>query len=62
MTWLELKEAVENAGIKNNDEVCLIECVHGEGDKTLHVTRLGQAMKLTENPTKDINDYRGCAT
>lgn len=62
MTWSELKEAVENAEVSDDDEVCLIECVYGEGDKTLHVMRLGRAFKLTENPANGGNDYRGCAT
>lgn len=62
MTWSEVKTAVENADVKDEDEVCLIECVHGEGDKTFHVMRLGRALKLTESSADSVNDYRGCAT
>jgi hypothetical protein len=62
MTWSELKTAVEDARIGEDDEICLIECAREQGDKTLHVTRLGQALKLTESHSSEASDYIGCAT
>ena len=62
MTWRELKTAIENAEIHDDDEICAIECTHEPGDKTLHVMRLGRALKLTESRANEPGEYAGCAT
>lgn len=62
MTWAEIKKAVEESGVEDSDEICAIECEYGRGDKTLHVMRLGKALKLTEHRSDCPDDYSGCAT
>ena len=61
MTWKQIKEAVEEAGIEDNEEIILIKCENGDGDGTFHKMRLGNAMKLTENTLENSEDFSGCA-
>lgn len=61
MTWKEIKQAVEATGITKDDEIALIQCENGDGDKTFHKVRLGKAWKLAENIAADAEDYSGCA-
>jgi len=61
MTWTQIKKAVEESGLKENEEVSLIQCENGDGDGTFHKMRLGNAVKLTENVSEDEADYSGCA-
>jgi hypothetical protein len=49
MTWAEIKQAVEQAGILDDDEICAIECEILEGDKTFQKVHLGNFIKLSEN-------------
>lgn len=49
MTWSEIKKAVEDAGIAEDDEVSVIQCQAHYGDKTLHRLKLGKFVKLAEN-------------
>ena len=62
MTWNQIKEAVEEAGVEDNEEISLIKCENGEGDGTFHKMRLGKALKLTENTLENAEDFSGCAT
>lgn len=62
MTWKEVKEAVEELGIKETDEICVVECKFQDGDKTLHKSEMGKAIKLTEGFSEVAKDYKGCAT
>ena len=32
MTWKQIKDAVEEAGVKEDDEISLIQCENGHGD------------------------------
>jgi hypothetical protein len=61
MTWKQLKKAVEEAGLEEDQEISLIQCENGNGDGTFHKMRLGKAVKLTENVSEDAADYSGCA-
>ena len=61
MTWKQIKEAVEEAGLEEDEEISLIQCEDGQGDGTFHKMKLGRAVKLAENVSKDAVDYSGCA-
>ena len=61
MTWKQIKEAVEEAGVEDNEEIRLIECENGDGDGTFHKMRLGTAIKLRENTVDNPSEFSGCA-
>jgi hypothetical protein len=63
MTWSEIKKAVEQVGVGEEEEISLIQCENGEGDHTFHKVRLGKALKLAENVSaeKAREDAKGCA-
>ena len=61
MTWKQIKEAVEEAGVEDNEEIRLIQCENGEGDGTFHKMKLGKAVKLVENALEDLAIVSGCA-
>ena len=63
MTWREIKKAVEQAGVDEDDEIGLIQCENGDGDHTFHKVRLGRQLKLAENVSaeKARRDADGCA-
>jgi hypothetical protein len=63
MTWAEIKSAVEQAGVGEDEEIGVIQCENGDGDHTFHKVRLGRMLKLTENVSaeKAREDAEGCA-
>ena len=63
VTWKEIKNAVEQAGIHEEDDIDLIQCEGSSGDNTFRKMRLGNKLKLTENvlPDKAREDAEGCA-
>jgi len=63
MTWLQIKKAVEQAGVRDDEEIALIQCENGDGDHTFHKVRLGKTLKLAENVSaeKAQRDAKGCA-
>ena len=63
MTWAEIKKAVEQAGVRDDEEIGLIQCGNGDGDHTFHRVRLGKMLKLAENASaeKARADAEGCA-
>jgi hypothetical protein len=63
MTWREIKDAVEKAGVSEDEEIVQIQCENGEGDHTFHKLRLGKALKLTENVSEEVSqkEAEGCA-
>ena len=63
MTWNEIKKAVEEAGVEDDEEIGLIQCENGDGDHTFHKVRLGKTLKLAENvaPEKAREQAEGCA-
>jgi hypothetical protein len=61
MTWKEIKKAVEDAGIGEEDEVSVIQCQAHDGDKTLHKIKLGKFLKLSEDSSEGARqDASGC--
>jgi hypothetical protein len=63
MTWAEIKKAVEQVGIGDEEEIGLIQCENGDGDHTFHKVRLGKTLKLAENVSleKAREEAEGCA-
>ena len=63
MTWSEIKKAVEEAGVGEDEEIGLIECENGAGDRSFHKVRLGRRLKLAEStlPRNAQKDAKGCA-
>jgi len=63
MTWTEIKKAVEEAGVADDEEITLIQCENGDGDHTFHKVRLGKALKLIENVSEEASRKAagGCA-
>ena len=49
MTWSEIKKAVEQVGVGEEEEISLIQCENGDGDHSFHRVRLGRMLKLAEN-------------
>jgi len=63
MTWSEIKTAVEQAGVGEDEEIGLIQCENGDGDHTFHKVKLGRTLKMAENVSaeKAREDAEGCA-
>lgn len=63
MTWGEIKKAVEQAGVTEDEEISSIQCENGDGDHTFHKVRLGKALKLAENISGEAarREAKGCA-
>jgi len=63
MTWREIKEAVAQAGVAEDEEIVLIQCEYGEGDHTFHKVTLGKRLKLAENVSEEVarKETSGCA-
>ena len=63
MTWSEIKRAVENSGVRDDEEISLIQCETGDGDHTFQKVKLGNALKLAENVSADVTqrDAEECA-
>ncbi|PWT88920.1 MAG: hypothetical protein C5B55_12245 [Blastocatellia bacterium] len=62
MTWAQIKRAVEEAGVTDDEEITLIQCENGDGDHTFHKVHLGRRLKLSENisPDKARREAEGC--
>ena len=63
MTWREIKKAVEEAGVEEDEGIGLIQCENGDGDHTFHKVRLGKMLKLEENVSEEVSrkEAEGCA-
>ena len=63
MTWKEIKQAVEQTGIEEDDDIDLIQCEARNGNRTFTRMRLGTKLKLTENVAAEESrkDSEGCA-
>jgi len=62
MTWSEIKQAVKQAGIRDNDEIVGIECEIRNGDGALHAVTQGDFVRLTEGSSDTARkDSSGCA-
>jgi hypothetical protein len=63
MTWDEIKQAVEKAGINGNVDITEIQCASEGGDKKFQVIRIGNKIKLSESyDQKARAAAAGCAT
>lgn len=61
MTWSEIKNAVEDAGIADEDEVSVIQCQAHDGNRTFHTLKLGKFVKLAEDISESAReDASGC--
>ena len=49
MTWGEIKQAVQAAGIEDEEEIGSIQCENSHGDHTFHKVSLGKRLNLKEN-------------
>jgi hypothetical protein len=63
MTCAEIRRAVEQAGVRDDEEISCIQCENGDGDHTFQKVRLGKALKLAEtaSPEKAREEGAGCA-
>ena len=63
MTWKEIKKAVEQAGINEDDDIEVIQCENSSGDHTFRRMQLGNKLKLRESvsPERAREDAEGCA-
>lgn len=63
MTWKEIKEAVAEAGVREDEEITLIQCENGRGDHTFHRVTFGKRLKLAENVSEEAwrREAGGCA-
>ncbi len=53
MKWSEIKEAVERSGVGEDDEILEIHCELRDGDKSLHPSKQGDFLRLSESLSKD---------
>jgi len=61
MTWKEIKAAIEQAGVKESDDIVDIHCQLNDGAKTLHQIRIGKFVKLAEDISEHAREMeRGC--
>ncbi len=61
MTWSQIKEAVDNLGINEDDEILEIRCEQGDGNHTLHQVRIGNFLVLAEDLSeKARTEALGC--
>jgi hypothetical protein len=63
MKWSEIKEAVEQTGINEDDEILEIRCEPEGGSKLLQPVRLGGFLRLVEPLPEDAQkrESAGCA-
>ncbi len=60
MKWSEIKKAVEQTGVREDDEILEIHCELRDGNKTLQQMKLGNSLRLTENLSEE-SQKRGSA-
>jgi hypothetical protein len=53
MKWSEIKEAVEQSGVSEDDEILEIHCELQDGDKALHPSKQGDFLRLNEHLSKE---------
>lgn len=62
MTWKEIKEAMSEAGVGEDEQIILIQCENEAGDHTFQKMRFGKTLKLAENTsTHKTEEANGCA-
>jgi hypothetical protein len=53
MKWSEIKEAVERSGVGEDDEILEIRCELRDGDKSLHPSKQGDFIRLSEHLSEE---------
>ena len=63
VTRKEIKNAVEQAGIHEDDDIDVIQCENSSGYHTFRRMRRGNKLKLTENVSTERarEEAKGCA-
>ncbi len=63
MKWSEIKQAIEQSGIREDDEILEIRCELGDGDKRLHPVKQGDFLRLNEYLSEEAlrKESTGCA-
>ena len=62
MKWSEIKKAVEQTGVSEDDEILEIHCELRDGNKTLQQMKLGDSLRLTENLSEEIRQQESAAS
>ena len=63
MTWQEIKKAVEQTGITDNDDISIIQCEPHDGAKSFHILKIGKNIRLVEDFADRVRSYgSGCAS
>jgi len=61
MTWQQIKSAVEELGISENDEILEIKCEKGDGNQRLHQVKIGNFIILAEDLSdRALKEALGC--
>ena len=62
MTWQEIKDAVEQAGVEADDEILVIDCMLHDGNKTIQKVHQGHFIRLIEQTDAATlkAETRGC--
>jgi len=61
MTWQQIKSAVEELGISENDEILEIKCEQGDGNHRLHQVKVGNFIILAEDLSdRALKEALGC--
>ena len=53
MKWSEIKEAVEQSGVSEDDEILEIHCELRDGDNALHPSKQGDFIRLSEHLSEE---------
>lgn len=63
MKWSEIKKAVEQSGVREDDEILEIHCELHDGDKRLHPVKQGDFLRFNEHPSEETlrKESAGCA-
>ena len=61
MKWSEIKKAVEQTGVREDDEILEIHCELRDGNKTLQQMKLGNSIRLTEDLSEEAQQRESAA-
>jgi hypothetical protein len=57
--WSEIKKAAEEAGVKEDDDICSIYCAIHHGNKTFRAIRMGRLVRLAEDYSESTRAEAG---
>jgi len=62
MTWQQIKSAVDELGVAENDEILAIKCEQADGNHTLRRIKIGNFIILAEDLSETaLKDALGCS-